>query len=58
MTFPTLGNGCGGPGNQCYGFRGIINCGDNDGVNANMIAYCNAYDLSTVPLGLPALRHI
>jgi len=49
MTFPTLGSGCSGL-KTCIGFRGIIAvCANNDGVNANMIAWVNNYDLTTVP---------
>ena len=54
MTFQTLGAGCTGKPNGCFGFRGIVGtCNDpaNDGVNANMLAYLNAYDLTTVPWG-------
>lgn len=54
MTFPFLGNNCSGIG-ACFAFRGIVaSCtgSDNDGVNANMFAYLNAYDLTTIPWGV------
>jgi hypothetical protein len=52
MTFVTLGSGCGGQPN-CYAFRGVVASGleTGDGVWANMLAWLDAFDVSTVPWG-------
>ena len=42
------------PGNCSPAFRGIVGTcqNSNDGVNANMTAYINAYNLTNVPWGI------